>query len=557
MENESTNLVSSNPSGIVGLLLVPTTQFVFGCELAIRALKLPPFEARGRRMVPICLAIIGLVAFLSFFVALFETVADRCFMSLLWYISDYAVGIFTVLVTYAAVILAIVVFILIKLIKTPKIEPTERVNASRMVYYLSLAVISIVLILPFFFVLAFFKNSWGEGPALALDLSVIAAVVASLSGLMTGGLHLFLRSSTISTIGPRNKSEETGRTSFKNKIRMGPQTSVNDDDSNGTSGSRGLERGSNFSSAYVKRTGEESAIEYPGLNSSPPGATASNPLVYSQVATLGKAPDPVQVVQGHRRKGSNHFSFPSRPQDASIDLLPSTTYDPKFNTSNAGLLEVPADDWSFLKPPPLAMLGTNRHSRESSWMSGATVQIGLRISNVNDMQEINTNLLNDAGKVHDIECPLKTKSSKEENTRPMPLVYGKSNLRSRHKTAKQQKYIDSDSGTLCETESEVPFDPAGRGPVKDAKTKMLPPVPMPEIADAIYKPQEEQVTLCPAIHPTRSPSSKTKLPSPQGVGFTTPPRKINADGSEPSTRTSEGSSIVPPAENRPQWIWHC
>ena len=60
------------------------------------------------------------------------------------------------------------------------------------------------LIVPFFLYLTF-SNPIDDDGNLGLTLSMIATVVANVTGLMTGGLHLFLRSNTIGTIGPKNK----------------------------------------------------------------------------------------------------------------------------------------------------------------------------------------------------------------------------------------------------------------------------------------------------------------------------------------------------------------
>src|SRR3569833_3011228 len=95
----------------------------------------------------------------------------------------------------------------------------------------------------------------------ALTLSMGASVVANVSGLMTGGLHLFQRSNTLSTIGPKNKAGEYERQKIKDQIRrFGPG-----DPNNGAhmmqpvSGAADLRRmlsdASLISSSYTKEEG--------------------------------------------------------------------------------------------------------------------------------------------------------------------------------------------------------------------------------------------------------------------------------------------------------------
>ncbi|KAJ2902986.1 hypothetical protein MKZ38_010570 [Zalerion maritima] len=529
------------------LLLVPTTQFVLGCELLLRGVKSQPFQERGRWMVPICLAIVGLITLVNFLVADFLRVDDKCFMSLFWFVSDYAVGIFILLAAYGALLLGTAIFLFVKLTRMSKIEPTERVNASRMIYFLALAVLSNAFMCPFFFVLGFMKTRWGEGPANALNLSMIAAVVASVSGLMTGGLHLFLRSSSISTIGPKNKWEEDERLSLKKKIRVRGFTSVNDHGMDAVSGygyGNNQDGGASFED-YNKAEDARKGATSPAFTIDAPNPLRSNAVDYPQVATAVQVPQPVQIGKSHLRKTSNYSLFPRRETKASMALLPSTTYNPDIgNNSSNTLLTVPNGDRSTIRPPPSVRSHLGRHRRDSSMASHATVQIGLRLSNVENMPDINPKFIRDDDKVHHLDCPLAIQAAREreEARRPSPL------------STTHTQSDASDEDIVASRALEVQTYMPQRDPVKDARMKTLPPVPIPGQSEQLEnreEEEEEEITLSPTVYTPQSPTSKAKLPSPRGVGFTTPARGPNASNSQPPTPTNEQNGK---GAKRSQWI---
>ena len=92
----------------------------------------------------ICSVIIGLLLFAMFLVADFDQSPNFCLTSLFWFVAHYSAACFGLLTTIAATLIACTVVIFVKLHSSINIEVTARVNASRMVYYLALAAISIV-----------------------------------------------------------------------------------------------------------------------------------------------------------------------------------------------------------------------------------------------------------------------------------------------------------------------------------------------------------------------------------------------------------------------------
>jgi hypothetical protein len=70
----------------------------------------------------------------------------------------------------------------------------------------------------------------------------------------------------------------------------------------------------------------------------------------------------------------------------STGILPSTTYSPMGSNNNAASGNEMFED--FLPPPTIRISGAPRHNRDSSLVSSATVQIGLRVSNLSDVNRL-------------------------------------------------------------------------------------------------------------------------------------------------------------------------
>lgn len=256
--------------------------------------------------------------------------------------------------------------------------------------------------IPYFYVIAF--NGQRRH---ALNLSMVAAVVANISGLMTGGLYLFLKSNTISTIGPKNKDGdyENRREGYNKAERY--ESSGLDFDSHimrpVTSPGKVRRMGSN---ASLIRTARDEEAEH----------SPTTPTILFRAPTV---PEPAQMpstppAANHMRKES-YSLFPNRPPTArpSAALLPSTTYTPASSTLS---------DADTLKPPPsMGFLAARGHRRNSSLISSATVQIGLRLSSVENVPP----LLSPGTDVHGINCPKlgrKNTIIPERKQQPPPLI---------------------------------------------------------------------------------------------------------------------------------------
>ncbi|KAK6833946.1 hypothetical protein PG987_008640 [Apiospora arundinis] len=389
-----------------------------------------------------------------------------------------------------------------------------------MVYYLGVGMISNILMIPFFLCLTVSTPSSGDSD-MTLTLSMISTVVSNISGLVTGGLHLFLRSNTISTIGPRDKQAEYERQKLKHKIR-GPSPSDNYFSSQiekPVGGPRTLKQAESQENLVpADRDVEEAAIE-----PQPPSYfnfTQPNPLrshaVYTPPPNEPRAPEPAQLpasqeAGGHGHKRSTSYSlFPNNnPNTTSIALLPTTTYSPDINVHRAtpDADELYEDIYETLKPPP--KMGFGRHRRDSSMVSTATVQIGLRFSNVNDMPPMANSAVTEAERVHNLEFP------PPNPVKPSPL-------------SQPMSGGEESPRTNAFNFSDDPF-------VDSSRRTPEPPKEEPTLGG---------FTLSPTVYSPNSPT-KSRTPSPKGVGFNVPIKRSNT-----SPMHSEPSSPPPQPRNR-------
>lgn len=407
-----------------------------------------------------------------------------------------------------------------------------------------------IFMLPFFFMLAFTdQNDQTTNGMETLTLSMVGGVAASVSGLMTGGLYLFLKSNTLSTIGPKNKAGEYERQRLKHTIRIYGSA---DGDSDATmmrrvAGPGSLRRTNSDSSLISHEKQDEAGLDAlgsPNLSSrytnQQPNPLRSNAVYPSLRAP--QTPEPAQMSAsgiGHMRQRS-YSLFPNNSPStkSSVTLLPSTTYSPNMG-SRARDAAAALDN---LKPPPsIRNLAMGRHRRDSSMISSATVQIGLRLSSVDDMPMPGTANRTTAFEADAVSLDCPKENAKVNGKRPSPL-------------------------TTSEDARPVRDESPKRNPVKDVRMKTLPPVP--RLGEAIpitnnndddesqYTDEEEEETLSPTVY---SSPSKTKLPSPKGVGFTLPPTRFNAGSPKsppgPPPRRGTGDAPVPRAAGaKGDWI---
>ncbi|KAL1889421.1 hypothetical protein Sste5346_008905 [Sporothrix stenoceras] len=592
------------------VFIVPYIQLVFGVEFAIRGLRKSPFPARGRYTTTICLIILGMLLLTNFLVADFIRSPDFCFASLFWFVAIYSRGCFAVLLAIDIILVLCTAIIFVRLTRSTKIDIAERISASRMVYYLALGILSNTLIMPFFFSLAFQYEQDDGGQA--ITLSMVASVVAGVSGLMTGGLHLFLRSTTISTIGPRGKAGEYERYRMKDRIRryggsepdfqghmMGPV-------GRGTDLRRMLSDASLISGTVRDRKEEEAGVLVnrnlsPSYEISPrrPNPLRSNAFYPmdmtsdSATAVSIQAPEPVQmssasVFSSSAMSAASTRKVPFSPATTkSLVLLPATTYMPGsvriISANNNGRY-----DMSSLKPPPsINNLTAGRHRRDSSMVSSATVQIGLRLSNVEDFAPMESQIMDKdvySLYISGADESGTTAAAKEAEQQRMTaafLAQQQLPLQASQLAPARRPSPLSNLGRLAISDNQedlVAIEDVSpiRDPIKDARMKTLPPVPRPQdsivlpsaqtLSQKAYNPDEDIFasgpTLSPSVYsPQQSPTKAlltTKLPSPRGVGFASVSRSNSSAvrSTAPTLRRemSSASHTGVPSKTASDWI---
>ncbi|KAI1774193.1 hypothetical protein F4818DRAFT_76104 [Hypoxylon cercidicola] len=519
------------------IFIVPYIQLVFGLEVTSRALRRRPFPSRGKWTTVICLVIVKVLLVATGLVGFFIRPPSLCFASLFWYVAKWAEGGFILLLVVVVILAVCSVIIFIKLTRYSTIETSERVSASRTVYYLALAVVTNALLVPFFVTLTF-PHMMDDNGEPGLTLSMVSTVVANVTGLMTGGLHLFLRSNTIGTIAPKDKLAEYERQQAKHPDRT---KGIDSMDFNGhmlepVSGPGSFPK----SESQVNLVNEKDDVE---LGNSPPFSPRdTDPLRSNAVFNapdIPQAPEPATVAfsispNTHSRKPSASYTlFPGKNQSntASVALLPSTAYNP-YPQSNVTAPNFPFNnDYNdSLRPPPSIQVW-GRHKRDSSMASSATVQIGLRLSNIADIGPMRKPS-SETERVYTLDCP-----EREDigiAYRPSPLATASA--------------------------LNVPSPRAHVRP-RDSLAKYVRQEPTEPAEPAEPEEEKKDCTLSPTVYNPKSPT-KTKTPSPRGVGFNVP-RRANTTPVEGASTPSPSPSSSPhrgrgnsssAAENTSDWI---
>ncbi|KAL6855766.1 hypothetical protein J3F83DRAFT_454960 [Trichoderma novae-zelandiae] len=366
------------------LFVVPFIQLIFGLESTAQALRRKPFQQRPRWVIVACLVIVTICTLVMYVQTRVMRPPDLCYASLFWFVQTWRFESFALLtiIGCALVIGATVVFV--RLHRDTSIGIIERTAASKMVYYMMLGAVLNGLMAPFFF-----SISAQDPLALAdiqLSLNMVGSVASNVSGITFGALYLFLRSRKMQKIGPlghvelgsprTEKSMESWRGTqiFNTQIEQ-PVSPVDVFDSR-QSMSRSGPSGETAKITIRNSDGHAAAhVRYP---SSGDVADDSNLAIVS----------PTQVVTRPRKNSYSLFpgqreAFESKPNGATI--LPSTTYTPNAPTADKERMSLIKEMFDDLLPPPsIRVSGAPRHNRESSLVSSATVQIGLRVSNLED-----------------------------------------------------------------------------------------------------------------------------------------------------------------------------
>ncbi|KAL7962463.1 hypothetical protein V8C34DRAFT_325286 [Trichoderma compactum] len=369
------------------LFTVPYIQLIFGLETTVQALRRRPFERRSRWVIVACLVVVIIGAVAMYVVTRFIRPPDLCYASLFWFVQTWRLESFILLTAISCILIIGAIIIFVRLHRDPSVGIIERTAASRMVYYMILGAVINGLMAPFFFSISS-RNPLAL-TQIQLSLNMVASVASNVSGITFGVLHLFLRSRKMHKIGPLGHLE-LGGPRKEESVESWPGTDIfNKQIEQPVSPARIFEsRASTRMSETFGETAGNTHRKGHGLEA----IHTTSP--FNRVAADGSelmnvAPSPVVT---RARKGS-YSLFPSqrevveaRPKGSSSILLPCTTYSPTVGNENTALGNGMFID--LLPPPSIRISGAPRHNRDSSLVSSATVQIGLRVSNLSDVTRL-------------------------------------------------------------------------------------------------------------------------------------------------------------------------
>lgn len=425
-----------------------------------------------------------------------------------------------------------------------------------------------------------------------LTLSVVASVVVEVSGVVTGGLHLFLRSSTMSAIGPREKFDDDHQ-KLKTQIRHGrPDDGAGDHGITSPNGLRRMESESNMVSPYekdIEASSPDDSKEEDALYPQPPKPSHMPAYSAARRESRGRAKSVSSVLSMFRPKSmrqSNTLLLPATtysPGGTATTYSPggaaANTYSPGASATGGTAVKPHRFDFSTLKPPPSMKTLTNRrHRRDSSIASHITVQLGLRLSNLDNIPPMEPRrscdttcspVCDDGARMSTIPLfnmtgmgmgnsagpfPVQPQSQPPQQQLQAPKLAPKPSplTRAVYMPPSVESDIDADKFSLDDdavmTSSQTPIRPLPSPPppaVEEPKRSPVtvtipvtvtvpPPVasPRPPHATPVSAIQREEgagplLTLSPTVY-SPSGGAQSKLVSPKGVGFTSPVNRSNS-----------------------------
>ncbi|KAL7816892.1 hypothetical protein V8C44DRAFT_347895 [Trichoderma aethiopicum] len=374
------------------LFVVPFIQLVFGLESTVQALRRKPFQQRRRWVIVACLLIVVTGILVMYVQTRVLRPPDLCYASLFWFVQTWRLECFALLTIIGCALAIGAIIVFVRLHRDASIGIIERTAATKMVYYMVLGAVLNGLMAPFFFSIS------AQNPLaltkMQLSLNMVGSVASNVSGITFGVLYLFLRSRKMQKIGPlghvelgsptREKYNESWReTQIYNTQIDQPVSPVDVLESRRSMSILGS--GGETAKLTIGKSGSPAAAH---VKSSPSGDVTD----HSSLAVVS----PTQFVTRARKDSYSLFpnqreALESQPRGATT--LPSTTYMPDAPMAETERMRHMNEMFGELLPPPaIRVSGAPRHNRESSLVSSATVQIGLRVSNLEDAARLQNSI---------------------------------------------------------------------------------------------------------------------------------------------------------------------
>ncbi|KAF2855055.1 hypothetical protein T440DRAFT_514105 [Plenodomus tracheiphilus IPT5] len=370
------------------MFIVGYITLVFGGEMAWRAFGKERFAPRGKWNTTICVAVVMFMLLLTWMPTIIWPMYNRCFGGLIWFTMRYDLLILVLLGVLVVSLLTLAAIVSIQLMRSPKVDAHERISASRMTYFLVVTALIYILVIPVEI------QSLRKDFMNALATARVAEIALFSTGMIITFFHLFLRTNAVRMVirpmeemkGPAKQKRPKIRFFGPSDLEMnisGPmslQTSRRPESRQGLIDVGPEKNRFDFEPDYFVRP--ERALT--------PGSAKSQTTI--DLTRWPLPPDPLETepkISSEERNNKSYSLFPTRAED--VPRLPATVYDPKTTQDNASVSKLAmrrftrrgsvtnvSDAFDFLtKPRPFF---GERHNRNPSTDSSATVQIGLRFS---------------------------------------------------------------------------------------------------------------------------------------------------------------------------------
>ncbi|CAI6334010.1 unnamed protein product [Periconia digitata] len=574
------SVLSNNCRGLAmitfpAIFLMGYITLVFGIEMTVRAFGYDRFAPRGKWNSTICVAIVAGLELVTWMPTVAWPAPNVCFGGLIWFPVKYEVIAMGILIAMVSLLLILAAMISIQLMRTANVDPNERIAASRMCYFMLMAAVVYILVIPVE-VQAHRKDFMNT-----LTSSRVAEIALFTSGMVITFFHLFLRvNATRLMIQPVNESKTVPKQN-RPKIRLfGPSDlEMNISGPIGLQGGRRPESRQGLIDVGPEKNRFDFDPEYfvrPDRPLTPASVNSNLPV---DPTKWPLPPDPVQTSYAqqkeglHRRSKSNYSLFPTRAED--VPRLPATVYSPDKPTpskspfsslairrqnrrSSLGDTKSVTDvneAFGFLAKP--APLFAGRHNRGDSTASSATVEIGLRFSVAPATLA--------AAKYTKAERPGESSSLRQ------PLGQEGSNSPVRSPTTRISPAKDAALEKKLNSYEFPNPSPAHASPVRehifpvlspatylqDQREKILPPTPPVAAATATATaPQPVATTSGLRMNPITPTSPPIKSPSPTSSGRSSPmsSRSRSPTAPSPTARIPLGAGTMARSPQQNGWI---
>ncbi|KAH7392966.1 hypothetical protein BKA66DRAFT_411696 [Pyrenochaeta sp. MPI-SDFR-AT-0127] len=369
------------------IFLIGYITLVFGIETAWRAFRHERFAPRGKWNTTICIGVISTLLLLTWMPTVAWPMYNRCFGSLIWFTTRYDLLGLIILSVLVFFLLLLAALISIQLMRTPDVDPNERISASRMTYFLLVTALIYILVFPIEI------QSLRRDFMNALSTARVAEISLFSSGIVITFFHLFLRTNAMRTaIRPIEEMKNTTKQK-RPKIRFfGPSDlEMNISGPMALQTSRRPESRQGLIDVGPEKNRFDIHPEYfvrPERAMTPVSTRTGSPIDPTKWPLPPDAEEEKVGTSGHQRNKS-YSLFPTRAED--VPRLPATVYHPGAAQDNSRVSKLAlrrftrrssitnvSEAFDFLtKPKPLF---AERHRRDRSNDSSATVQIGLRFS---------------------------------------------------------------------------------------------------------------------------------------------------------------------------------